>query len=227
MNTVSTSPLSLDNHLKLKNICIRSGILLLGVTGGIASGKSTVACILQEKGAGLIDFDVLARAVVEPGKKAFHEIVSYFGNTILQIDGRLDRKKISSIVFGDEEKRKALMDFIYPHITEEFIKRVDDLAKKSPESIIQAVVPLLIEENIQDLFHKILLVHIPREKQIERLITRDGITQREAENIINAQMPIDEKLKYADFVIHNEKDLESTKNQVDDLWEKLTSEIDV
>ncbi|MBN1850528.1 MAG: dephospho-CoA kinase [Deltaproteobacteria bacterium] len=212
---------SSNDREKLETVCNRSRIRLLGVTGGIASGKSTIADLLQKKGAALIDFDVLAREAVEPGEKAFHAIVDYFGDAVLQTDGRLDRKKISSIVFQDDEKRKVLMNFIYPRIAEMFIQRVEEFAKKSTRNIILAVVPLLIEENMQGLFQKIILVHIPREKQIERLMERDGITRSKAEAILNAQMPIDAKLKYADFVIHNEGDLDSTRNQVDGLWNAL------
>jgi dephospho-CoA kinase len=221
MNTQPTFPISPDDRMKLEALCTQYSILLLGVTGGIASGKSTVADMLQGKGAMLIDFDVLAREVVEPGEKAFHGILEYFGNTILQKDGRLDRKKISSIVFEDDEKRKALMDFIYPNIAEMFIKQVEALAKKSPGGIMQAVVPLLIEVSMQDLFHKIVLVYLPRAKQIGRLMARDTIDRKKAEAILNAQMPIDEKRKYADFIIDNNGDLDSTKNQVEALWEEL------
>ncbi len=195
--------------------------LLLGVTGGIASGKSTVAEMLEELGAPMIDLDVIARQVVEPGKPAFDEIVDYFGKQVLQEDGYIDRKKLSGIVFSDPEKRKKLESLTHPRIMEEMARQVNEIAERAPGSIIQVVVPLLIELNLQYVFHKILVVHIPPEMQIDRLAERDGISKEEAANILKAQLPIDEKVGYADFVIHNDKTPEETRKQVEELWETL------
>ncbi|MFC1533404.1 dephospho-CoA kinase [Thermodesulfobacteriota bacterium] len=199
----------------------KSDILLLGVTGGIASGKSTVANLLKAMGAPNIDFDILARQVVEPEKPAWQDIVNLFGKEILYDDGNIDRKRLSSIVFRDPEKRRKLEEFTHPRIYREFLKQVDEIASKDTEAIIQAVIPLLIEVGMQDLFHKIIVVHIPREKQIERLMERDGISKVESIDILNAQMHIDEKVRWADFVIRNENSIEKTIMQVEDLWKKL------
>ena len=196
-------------------------VLLLGVTGGIASGKTAVANMLEELGAPIIDFDVIARQVVEPGKPAWQEIVDYFGNQVVQEDGSLDRKKLSNIVFRDLEKRKQLESFTHPRISEEFVRQVNEIAEKTPGTIIQVVIPLLIELNLQYIFHKLMVVYIPEELQIERLAERDGISNEEAVNILKAQLPIDEKVGYADYVIHNEYSLEETKRQVEDLWQTL------
>jgi dephospho-CoA kinase len=195
--------------------------LVLAVTGGIASGKSVVAQMLELLGAPLIDTDILARWVVEPEKPAWKEIVAYFGDKVLDENGHLDRKKLSDIVFKDPVKRKKLESFTHPAIMDELARQVNEIAKMDPEVIIQAVVPLLIEIKAQDDFHKVLVVHVPKEIQIERLVKRDGITREEAANILKAQMPIDDKLAYADFVIHNENSLEETRRQVKALWEKL------
>jgi dephospho-CoA kinase len=195
--------------------------LLLGVTGGIASGKTSVASMLEELGAPIIDFDVLARQIVEPGKPAWKEIVDYFGKQILQEDGTVDRKKLSKIVFRDMEKRKKLEGFTHPRILEEFVKRVNEIAETDPGAIIQVVIPLLIEQNLQYMFHKILVVYIPRELQIERIAKRDGISKEEAAAILKAQLPIEEKLGYADFVVNNEGSLVETKRQVEKLWNTL------
>ncbi len=207
--------------MKLRTNDKKGKFLLLGVTGGIASGKTTVANMLRELGAPIIDFDLIARLVVEPGKPAWKEIVEYFGKQVLKKDNSLDRKKVSKIVFRDMEKRKKLEGFTHPRIHEEFVKQVDEIAKKDPNAIIQVAIPLLIELNLQYMFHKTLVVYIPQEKQIERLIERDGISEDEARNILKAQLPIDEKVGYADFVINNEKSLEETKRQVEDLWQTL------
>jgi dephospho-CoA kinase len=196
-------------------------VLLLGVTGGIASGKTAVAHMLEELGAPIIDFDVLARQVVEPGEPALKDIVDYFGKQVLQEDGSLDRKRLSNIVFRDMEKRKKLESFTHPRISEEFVRHVNKIAEKTPGAIIQVVIPLLIELNMQHRFHKLMVVYIPEELQIERLTERDGISRKEATTILKAQMPIEEKVRYADYVIHNERSLEETRRQVEDVWQTL------
>jgi dephospho-CoA kinase len=195
--------------------------LVMAVTGGIASGKSVVAQMLDSMGAPVIDTDILARWVVKPEKPAWKEIVAYFGDKVLEENGHLDRKKLSDIVFKDPEKRKKLESFTHPAIMEELARQVNEIAKRDPEAIIQAVVPLLIEIKAQDHFHKVLVVHVPKEIQIERLVKRDGIAREAATNILKAQMPIDDKLAYADFVIHNENSLIETKRQVEVQWKRL------
>lgn len=195
--------------------------LLVGVTGGIASGKTVVAKMLEALGAPLIDFDVLARQVVEPGKPAFTQIVDYFGKEVLQEDGALDRKKLSRIVFRDTERRNQLEGFTHQPIYEEFLKRMSDITEQDAEAIIQAVVPLLIEKNLQSMFDKVLVVYVPEEQQIERLVKRDGISRKEAAHMLKAQLPIDEKLAYADFVVNNEGSMEETKRQVEEVWREL------
>jgi len=192
-----------------------------GITGGIASGKTSVANMLKARGVETIDFDILARQVVEPGKPAFNKIIDYFGRQILHDDGTLDRKKLSAIVFNDTEKLKQLERFIHPAIHEEYLKQLCEISEKKPDAIIQAVIPLLIEKNLMDIVDKILVVYIPQEKQIERLIKRDGISRKAAETILKSQIPIDEKLKYADFIIINDGTPAETEEQVDFVWQKL------
>lgn len=199
-------------------------ILILGVTGGIASGKSTVADMLRELGAPVIDFDLLAREVVEPGKPAWKEIIHYFGNGILLENRSLDRKKLSETVFHDPEKRRKLESMTHPRIMNLFLKRVNQYEENDSGPIIQAVIPLLFEAHLQKLVHKVLVVYIPREMQVERLTKRDHITREQAERILEAQLPIEEKLEQADFVIHNEKGLKETRSQVKELWETLKIE---
>jgi len=195
--------------------------MLLGVTGGIASGKSTVSDMLTELGSPLIDFDLLARKVVEPGTQGYEQIVDYFGKQVLQENGELDRKKLSGIVFGDMEKRKKLESFTHPYIYEEFFKEIEQITQKKPDAVIQVSVPLLIELNLQFLFDKLLVVYVRPETQAKRLASRDGISIAEAENIMKSQLSIDEKASYADFVIENEGSLEETKGQVQEIWKKI------
>jgi dephospho-CoA kinase len=199
----------------------KNNSLLLGVTGGIATGKTTVVRMLEDLGAPVIDFDLLAREVVEPGKPALKDIVGYFGEEILLKDGSLDREKLSGIVFQKVEKRKILESFTHPRIYEASDRQVKKIVEKDPNAVIQLDIPLLIEQNLQHMVHKVLVVYIPQEKQIERLIERDGISREGAVDRLRAQLPIDEKLDWADFVINNEKTLEETKKQVEDLWKAL------
>jgi dephospho-CoA kinase len=188
----------------------KGGLLVLGVTGGIASGKTTVANMLQELGAPIVDLDLIARQVVEPGKPAWKDIIGYFGDEVIRKDGTIDRRRLSGIVFRDP----AL-------ILEEFACQVKEIRRKDPHGIIQAVIPLLFEVSLQHLVHKVLVVYISPYKQIERLAKRDKISKEEAGNILKTQMPIDEKVEYADFVIHNEGSVGETRRQVKALWEEL------
>ncbi len=195
--------------------------LLLGVTGGIASGKTTVANMLAELGAPIVDFDLIARKVVEPGQPALQDIVDYFGRQVLQEDGTLDRKKLSEIVFRDAEKRKKLESFIHPRMGKEVLHQVNVFAQRDPNVIIQMVVPLMIELNMQYQCHKLLVVYIPEEMQIHRLMERDKISKEQATAMLKSQLPIEEKLGYADFIIRNDGSLDETRAQVRELWEKL------
>jgi dephospho-CoA kinase len=219
------APMFPANYGKLKEFSdkLKGGgaHMLLGVTGGIASGKSTVSDMLSELGSPLIDFDLLARKVVEPGTKGYTQIVDYFGKQVLQENGELDRKKLSNVVFSDMEKRKKLESFTHPYIYEEFFKEIDQITQKQPDAIIQVSVPLLIELNLQFLFDKLMVVYVRPQIQAERLAVRDGITVAEAENIMKSQLPIDEKAGYADFVIHNEGSLAETKEKVQAAWDAL------
>ncbi|MGQ9860179.1 MAG: dephospho-CoA kinase [Thermodesulfobacteriota bacterium] len=214
-------PMAYSGIKELEALRGKDNRLLLGVTGGIASGKTTVANMLSELGAPIVDFDLIARKVVEPGQPALKEIVDYFGTQVLQQDGTLDRKKVSEIVFKDVEKRKKLEGFIHPRMGEEVLRQVNALAEKDPNAIIQMVVPLMIEMNLQYQCHKLLVVYIPEEMQIQRLMERDSITRDQAMAMLKAQLPIEEKLRYADFVIRNDGSLEETRRQVEELWAKL------
>lgn len=217
----SAFPMAYSGIKELEALRGKDNRLLLGVTGGIASGKTTVANMLAELGAPIVDFDLIARKVVEPGQPALKEIVEYFGTQVLQQDGTLDRKKLSEIVFKDVEKRKKLESFIHPRMGKEVLRQVNALAEKDPNAIIQMVVPLMIELNLQYQCHKLLVVYIPEEMQIQRLMERDKITRDQATAMLKAQLSIEEKLGYADFVIRNDGSLEQTRRQVEELWAKL------
>jgi dephospho-CoA kinase len=195
--------------------------VLLGVTGSIATGKSTVASMLEEMGAPIIDFDVLARVVVEPDRPAWNDIVAFFGEQILQEDRTLDRQAMSDIVFKDLVKRKKLESFIHPRIQEEFVAQLTEITSNDPNAIVQVVIPLMVELSLMYLFHKLLVVTTTGETQVKRLAARDGISEEEAITILSTQIPIDEKAGYGDYVINNENSLEDTRKQAEALWEEL------
>lgn len=195
--------------------------IILGVTGGIASGKTTVCQMLEDLGAPLIDFDVLSRIAVEPGKPAWKEIVAYFGEQVMLEDKTLDRKRLSEIVFSDREKRKKLESFIHHRLLDDYYRLVKKYSAGDPNTIIQSAVPLLFEANLQYLFHHILLVYIPEEMQIERLIKRDGISREMAINMLSSQLPIEEKKSQADFIADNSGSTEETRRQVEEIWSRL------
>jgi len=195
--------------------------ILLGVTGSIATGKSTVAKMLEELGVRTIDFDVLSRVVVEPGKPAYTDIVAFFGKQVLKKDKTLDREKLREIVFRDLEKKKKLESFQHPRIGEEFVSLVEKYTRKDPRAIIQAVIPLLIEANMHPLFHHVLMVYATQEEQKRRLIERDGLSEEMAMNMINSQLSAEEKKGYCDLVVDNSGSLDKTRKQVEAIWKKL------
>ena len=205
----------------LNDICKESDALLIGLTGGIATGKSTVANMFRDLGSVIIDFDLLARSVVEPGKKSWQLIVDFFGIDILTPDETINRKKLSEIVFYDSLKRKKLESFTHPFIWDEFIRQAESSIRLDGNAIIQAVVPLLIEGNMHDLFIKNIVVYSSPDIQAERLMSRDGISRRFADKILASQMPIDAKIKYGDFILKNEGSIEDTGKEVNKIWQKL------
>ena len=159
--------------------------------------------------------------MVEPGKPAYNDIVAFFGEQILRKDKSLDREKIRDIVFRDLEKKKKLESIQHPRINQEFLKLVKHYTDEDTESIIQAVVPLLIEANMQQLFHHVLMVYASEEEQKRRLIERDGMAEEMASNMISSQLSVEEKKGYCDLIIDNSGSLEETRKQVEDLWMKL------
>ncbi len=192
----------------------------VGLTGGIASGKSTIAGWFNECGAHLIDFDLLAREVVDPGTEGLASVVACFGSQILTSSGGLDRKALSGIVFKDSLKRKELEAILHPAIFELFCDKVADIVRKEPDAVIFTVIPLLIEMNLQPLFDRLIVVHVSPEIQLVRLMQRDGINEKSALQIIKSQIPIDIKLKDADFLVDNSNSLEDSHEQVMAIWDE-------
>lgn len=193
----------------------------IGLTGGIATGKSTVSSMLTRKGALLVDADVIAREVMLPGHPVLAEVAAYFGQDVIQADGQLDRKKLGEIIFHDEKKRQALNEITHPAIRREIRKQMTDYEAAYPDRLVVVDIPLLYESELQSLFEKVIVVYVPREIQLHRLMERDNITKERAEARLNSQMDIEQKKQLADEVIDNSGTLEKTSFQVDELWKRL------
>jgi len=193
-------------------------MFIIGLTGGIASGKSAVAEMLEEKGAFLVDADKLAREAVEPGRPAWQALVDWLGESILRPDQTIDRIKLAKLVFNDRQMLERLNRIIHPWVGSRFIAISEEIEKKDPEAVLVYDIPLLIEAGMQEVVNHVLLVHVPREVQIARLQLRDGLTRAEAEQRLKAQIPLDEKIKHADTVIDNSGSLVETARQVDQFW---------
>jgi dephospho-CoA kinase len=196
-------------------------MLNVGLTGGIASGKSTVARMFAEKGAILIDFDDLAHAVEEPGGPVWREIVRHFGEEILLPDRRIDRRKLGAIIFADREKREILNRLVHPAVFAEWRKRIKEIEKTGKDAVVVSDIPLLIEAGLETMVDVVLLVYVSPEEQIRRLTVRNGFNPEEAERRVAAQMPIGEKAIHADIVIRNEGSVEETGRAASRAWEEL------
>lgn len=190
----------------------------IGLTGGIATGKSTVSQMLVARGAALIDADVVARRIMEPGHPVLAKVVERFGETVLLADGQLNRKRLGEIVFSDAVERKALEDITHPAIRREMKAELEALERNNPERLVVADIPLLYESGLENLYEKIMVVYIPRSLQLERLMQRDGLTLQQAELRLAAQMDIEEKRRRADILIDNSRSYEETEGQIDAFW---------
>lgn len=197
-------------------------MIIVGLTGSIASGKSTVSEMFVKLGMHLIDYDVLAREVVEPGQKAWEGIVTQFGEEVLNNDSTLNRERLGQIVFDNPEKLQMLNQITHPAVFEEADRRVKEIASTHANALIIKDVPLLIETRIHNSVDKVIVVSARRETRLKRLMER-GFTQEESLKRIDSQMPISEKEKYADFIIYNDGSLVRTREQVEQIHRQLTS----
>ena len=193
---------------------------LVGLTGGIASGKSTVAAILRRLGASVINADELAREVVQPGEDAWKEILDTFGPDILHDDKTLDRKKLRKIVFDNPAARKELEGIIHPRVRALAEKRIRELAGAGC-SVIVYEVPLLFEAQIHLWLRPVILVACDVETQKQRLLQRDHVTELEAQQHLDAQMSLEEKRKLADYIIENDSNLKELEQKVNDVLQQI------
>ena len=189
-------------------------MMTIGLTGGIASGKSLVAELFRHLGAAVIDADSVAREVVEPGTTGWQSVVAEFGQDILVPDSTIDRAKLGRIIFSDRERRNTLNAILHPLIINTIRERIAALGRKYPEALVVADIPLLIECGLQHEFDAVIVVWSPVELQRKRLMERDGLSAAEARQRIDAQMALNEKQAHATHVIKNDGNEKQTEKQV-------------
>jgi dephospho-CoA kinase len=200
--------------------------LLVGLTGGIASGKSLTCRFFREMGAHIVDADQLSRDVVRPFSPAWKEVVEAFGQEILAPDSELDRPRLAEIIFADEKKRRLLESILHPPIADETALRVAELEKGYPDGIIIVDAALMIEVEQHENFEKLIVVFVDEETQARRLMERDLIGKADAYRRIEAQMPLTRKIEFADYIIDNNGSPEHTRQEVERVYgelEKLVS----
>ncbi|WP_077619038.1 dephospho-CoA kinase [Bacillus sinesaloumensis] len=193
--------------------------LTIGLTGGIASGKSTVSQMFNEAGIVIIDADVIARKVVEVGEEAYKQIVQSFGEDILLPDKTIDRPKLGSVVFFSEEKRLLLNSIVHPAVRKQMLKEKEEHELNGEDLIIMDI-PLLFESKLTSLVDKTLLVYVNYETQLSRLMSRNRLNKEDAEARIKSQMPLNEKVTLADAVVDNNGTIEDTRKQLQEVCEK-------
>lgn len=187
--------------------------MIIGLTGSIASGKSTVAEMLKGYGLPIVDADVVAREVVEPGTSTLASIAEAFGPEVIAADGTMDRTKVGAIIFHDTAKRKQLNDIIHPAIRAEMLRQREHLVENGAKTVIMDI-PLLFESKLQHFVDKILVVSVKEDVQLMRLMERNSLSREEALARINSQLPMSVKEQGADAVIYNNLDIEGTANQL-------------
>ncbi|MCH1627296.1 dephospho-CoA kinase [Fredinandcohnia quinoae] len=193
--------------------------LVIGLTGGIASGKSTVSNLLKKMGIVVIDADIIARDVVEIGREAYYQIIEAFGPDILLPDKAIDRVKLGSIVFRDEKKRRLLNGIVHPAVRRQMLREKDNWITEG-ETVIIMDIPLLFESKLTSIVDRTLLVYVDADKQLTRLMARNNFNQEAAEARINSQMPLIDKISLADAVIYNNGTVEETKKQIEEILKK-------
>ncbi|MGG3560395.1 dephospho-CoA kinase [Neobacillus rhizosphaerae] len=187
--------------------------LVIGLTGGIASGKSTVSTMFKEMNIPVVDADVEARLAVMKGEVAYFQIIDTFGKDILLEDGEIDRQKLGSIIFHQEEKRKLLNEIVHPEVRKRMIGQVEK-ASQTGEEVIVLDIPLLFESKLTYMVEKTILVYVNYDTQLERLMKRNSLSIDDAKARIQSQMPLNEKMRLADAVINNNGSVEETKKQL-------------
>ncbi|QWS49483.1 dephospho-CoA kinase [Bacillus sp. JNUCC-24] len=195
--------------------------LVIGLTGGIASGKSTVSQMIKEQGIRVVDADVIAKEAVAKGTPALQQIVQTFGEDVLLPNGELNRQQLGAIIFSDEEKRKQLNAIVHPEVRKEMLKQREEGVSQK-ETFVVLDIPLLFESQLESLVDRIIVVYTTPELQLSRLMNRNDLSEEEALNRIHSQQSLEEKCKKADHVIENTQDLAFIRKQLQNIlneWE--------
>ena len=193
--------------------------MIIGLTGGIASGKSTVSNYLAELGAIIIDADKIAHEIMEKGKTAYWQVIEAFGREILAENGEIDRSRLGKIVFNNLEKKKILEEITHPQVIREMREKIEEY--RAENKVIVLDIPLLFEAGLEFMVDEIWVVYVDRGTQLQRLIARDGLSYEEANKRIQAQMSLEKKRVLADFVINNKGNIEDLKRQVLLKWREI------
>jgi dephospho-CoA kinase len=196
-------------------------VQLIGLTGGIATGKSTVSAMLKKAGAIIIDADRIARDVIKKGLPAYREIVAQFGTEVLLPDGEINRNMLSDIIFNDHQKKQLLNSIVHPYVNEEVNRQIIQIQKTHPNAVIVLDIPLLIEAGMHDDLSEIIVVYTPQDIQIQRLMQRDRISEADALARVQSQMSIEEKKQQATLVIDNSGTIENTRRLTLDIFKRL------
>jgi dephospho-CoA kinase len=194
---------------------------LIGLTGGVGSGKSAVAEMMRELGADVVDADEATHAVYEPGSPGFDAVVREFGEGYVD-GGRIDRSRLGELVFRDDDARRRLNSIVHPLVRDWMAQRTAEAAERGADVVVQDV-PLLFENGLERLFSTVVLVYVPEEVQIERLVSGRGVTPERARGMIAAQMPIENKRGLAHHVINNSGTREETLAQVKAIWKQVAA----
>ena len=196
-------------------------MVVAGLTGGIATGKSTVAAFFVSAGAELIDADRIAFDAVQKGTAAWQEIVEHFGQGVLLPDGQIDRTCLGNIIFHDHEQKAVLNGIVHPAVIRRMHQRIEELEQNQPDAVVIVDVPLLIETGIYRDIRDIILVYVPEKVQIERLMDRDGLSRKDALARVHSQMSIEEKKTYASIIIDNTGSIEKTRERTFAVYNEL------
>ncbi len=196
-------------------------VMLIGLTGGIGAGKSTVAQLFEERGVPIVDADAIARDVVKPGEPALAELVEHFGDSILGADGELNRGKLAEVAFADAESHEALNAIMHPAISAETSKRIDAL--RGEHSVIVHDVPLLVEAGLAGNYDLTVLVDTPAEVRLQRLTELRGMDSEDAKKRIAAQATDEQRRAVCDVALDNSGDIEHLRAQFEQMWERFIS----
>jgi dephospho-CoA kinase len=196
-------------------------MILVGLTGGIASGKSLVAKLFKDLGAYVIDADAIAHEVIQPGTPAYQEIIQQFGEGILRKDGTIDRSSLGQMVFGDPTRRAVLESIVHPRVFVAEEARRREIVRQDPEAVIIFDAPLLIESRAHELMDRVIVVYADRKTQLKRLKERDHLDPEEAKRRISAQLPLSDKKVYADYVIDGMASPQEVASQTEAIYQEL------